>query len=132
MLPVNRLNIIKNTFDPPSFSHGVSISALASYLACNSEGETDGTVVNTDCFSGYDPSIHGNIDPDIIYLNSNNKVKDMSPHYYNDQLFAKKFNINIDSLSMLHLNNRSIPDHFLQLPSLLNNLNICVENNCLL
>ena len=57
------------------FSHGVSNSALAFYPACNSEGENDGTVVNTDCFSGYDPSILGNIDPAINYLNSDNKVK---------------------------------------------------------
>ena len=76
MFPVNRLNVIKQTFDPPPFSHGVSNSALASHPACNSEVESDGTVVNTDCFSGYDPSIPGNIDPDINYLNSNNKVKD--------------------------------------------------------
>ena len=58
-----------------NFSHGVSNSALASYPACNSEGETHDTVVNTDCFSGYDPSILGNIDPAINYLNSDNKVK---------------------------------------------------------
>ena len=53
----------------------MSNSALASYPACNSEGKTDDTVVNTDCFSGYDPSILGNIDPAINYLNSDNKVK---------------------------------------------------------
>ena len=34
-----------------------------------------------------------------------------------------KFNRNNDSLSMLHLNIRNIHDHFLQLTSLLNNLN---------
>ena len=55
--------------------HSVSNSALASYPACNSEGESDDTAVNTDCFSGYDPSILGNIDPAINYLNSDNKVK---------------------------------------------------------
>ena len=68
MFPVNRLNVIKQTFDPPPSSHGVSNSALASHPAYNSEGEYDGTVVNTVCFSGYDPSILGNIDPDINYL----------------------------------------------------------------
>ena len=75
MFPVNRLNIIKIHLTLSHFSHGVSNSALASYPACNSEGETDDTVVNTDCFSGYDPSILGNIDPAINYLNSDNKVK---------------------------------------------------------
>ena len=99
------------------FSHGVSNSALASYPACNSEGETDDTVVNSDCFSGYDPSILGNIDPAINYLNSDNKVK-------YPITFAKKFNRNIDSLSMLYLNIRSLHDNLLQLTSLLNNLNI--------
>ena len=122
MFPVNRLNVIKQSFDPPPFSHGVRKSALVSHPACNSEGESDSPVVNTDCFSGYDPSILGNIDPDINYLNSINKVKDTP--YYNDQSFAKKFKGNNDSLSMLHLNIRSIPDHFFQLTSLLNDLNI--------
>ena len=75
MFPVNRLNMIKKAFDPQPFSHGVSNSALDSYPACNSEGESDDTVVNTDCLSGYDPSILGNIDPAINYLNSDNKVK---------------------------------------------------------
>ena len=53
--------MIKKTFDPQPLSHGVSNSALASYPSFNSEGESNGTVVNTDCFSGYDPSILGNI-----------------------------------------------------------------------
>ena len=70
MLPVNRLNMIKKTFDHQPFSYGVSNSALASYSECNIEGKSDGTVVNTDCFSGYDPSILGNIGPAINYLNS--------------------------------------------------------------
>ena len=37
---------------------------------------------------------------------------------------SRKFHSNNDSLSMLYLNIRRIPDHFLQLTSLLNNLNI--------
>ena len=68
--------MIKYTFDPPPISHCVSNSALTSYPTCNSEGESDGTIVNTDCFSGYDPSMLGNIDLDINYISSNNKVKD--------------------------------------------------------
>ena len=77
------------------------------------------SVVNTDCFNGYNPSILENIDPDINYLNSNN----IRP-YYIDQSFAKMFSRNNDSLSMLHLNIKSTPGHFLQLTSLLNNFNI--------
>ena len=38
--------------------------------------------------------------------------------------FSKKFHSSNDSLSMFHLNIRSIPDHILELTSLLNNLNI--------
>ena len=67
--------MIKKTFNPQPFSNGMSNSALAFYPACNSEGEFDGTVINTDCFIGYDPSILGNIDPAINYLSSDNKEK---------------------------------------------------------
>ena len=43
---------------------------------------------------------------------------------YNDQSFSKKFHSSNDSLSMFHLNIRSIPGHILELTSLLSNLNI--------
>ena len=61
MFPLNRLNMIKKTFDPPTFSHGMSNSALTQHTML----WVTLTVVNTDCFNGYDPSILGNIDPDI-------------------------------------------------------------------
>ena len=67
-------------------SHGVNTSELATnhstcnsesdYLS-NSEGESLGTVVNSDCFNDYDPSLLGNVDPDINYLNPNNNVKNI-------------------------------------------------------
>ena len=100
MFPVNRLNVIKHKFDPPPFSYGVSNSVLASHPACNSEGESDGTVVNIDCFSGYDPSIHGNIDPDINYLNSNNKVNDTPIIYFIEFIHEvyRYTNININTV----------------------------------
>ena len=41
MFPVNRSNMINKTFDPPTFSHGVSNSTLASYSAYDIEGESD-------------------------------------------------------------------------------------------
>ena len=59
-------------FPVKQIEYEICNSALASYPAYNSEGESDGTVVNTDCFNGYDPRILGNIN----YLNSNNMVKD--------------------------------------------------------
>ena len=111
----------KKTFNPHPLSLGARNLYPLTHLACISEGESEDALVNTDCFNDYDPSLLGNIDPDINYLNSNKKV--LNTPYYNDQSFNRKFNRNNDSLSMLHLNIRSIPDHFLQLTSLLNNLN---------
>ena len=99
----------KMTFDPPPISHDVNNSDLVTYCACYSEGESDDTVVNSDCFYYYDPGLLGNIYPDINYLNSNNKMKN-TPY---DQSFRKKFHSNNYSLSMLHLNIRNIHDHFL-------------------
>ena len=131
MFPVNSQNMNKKTFVPLPSSHGVNTSELATHHSTcnsestypsNSEGESLGTVVNSDCFNDYDPSLLGNVDPDINYLNFNNNFKNTP--YYNDQSFSKKFHSSNDSLSMFHLNIRSIPDHILELTSLLNNLNI--------
>ena len=122
MFPVYRLNINKQAFDPPPLSPGAINLDPVTHIASTSEGESQDNSVNTDCFNDYDPSLLGNIDPDINYLNSNKKV--LNTPYYNDQSFSRKFHSNNDSLSMLHLNIRSIPDHFLQLTSLLNNLNV--------
>ena len=122
MFPVYRLNINKQTFDPPPLSPSAINLDLVTHIASTSEGESQDTSVNTYCFNDYDPSLLGNIDPDINYLNSNKKV--VNTHYYNDQSFSKTFHSNNVSLSMLHLNIRSIHDHFLKLTSLQNNLNI--------
>ena len=129
MFPVNSQNMNEKTFPLPS-SRGVNNSELATHCTCNSEsnclgnseGESLDTVVNSDCFNDHDHSFLGNVDPTISYLNSNNNVKNAP--YYNDQSFSKKFHRSNDSLSMFHLNIRSIPDHILELTSLLNNLSI--------
>ena len=59
------------------------------------------------------------IDPDIHYFSANNVLKNTP--YYNDKTFQTKFGKN-QQLSMFHLNIHSIPDHFTELTSLLNNL----------
>ena len=58
IFPVNSLNMNKNTFGPVPSSHGVNNSELST---CNSESEFLGTVVNSDCFNDYDPSLLGNV-----------------------------------------------------------------------
>ena len=91
MIPVNSQNMNKNTFVPLPSSHGVNKSELATHHTCNSESDTLGnneceslgTVVNSDCSNDYDPSLLGNVDPDINYLYSHNNVKNTP--YYNDQ-----------------------------------------------
>ena len=89
----------KKTFVPLPSSHGVNNSELATHHTCNSESDSLGnsegksldTVVNSDCFNDYDPSLLRNVDPDINYLNSNNNVKNTS--YYNNNNIYLKSNI---------------------------------------
>ena len=109
---------------PPPF-HGVSNLDPVTCLAGNSGGASHDTVVNTDCFNEYDPSLLDNIDTDINYLISNKKI--LNTPYYNNQSFSRKYNRNNYSLPMLHLNIRGIWGNFLQLTSLLNNLNLVLK-----
>ena len=74
LFPVYRLNMDKKTVDPPPLSPGARNFDPLTHLACSSEGKSEDTLVNTDCFNDYDPTLLGNIDPDINYLNSNKKV----------------------------------------------------------
>ena len=86
----------KKTFNPHPLSPGARNLCPFTHLACNNKGESEDTLVNTDCFNDYNPSLLGNIDPDINYLNSNKKV--LNTPYSNDQSFSRKFNRNNDSL----------------------------------
>ena len=72
MFPVNGLIMNKNTFAPLPSSHEVNNSELTHHTCNsksdslgNSEGESLDTVVNSDCFNDYAPSLLGNVDPDI-------------------------------------------------------------------
>ena len=113
-------NVCKNKNTPSVSTPPNSVGNSIRF--CDIEAASQNTTMNGNCFNAYDPSLLGNIDPDIHYLHSaNNKVKNTP--YYNDQTFRKKFGSNTN-LSMLHLNIRSIPDHFLELTSLLTNLEL--------
>ena len=56
--------------------------------ACDIEDASQDTVINSNCFNDHDPSSLSNIDPDIHYLSTNNKL--YKTPYYNDQTFRKK------------------------------------------
>ena len=85
--------------------------------------------MNNNCFNSSDHSSLHKIDPDIHYLTVNSCPTDTP--YYSEQLFRDKFGKNIN-LSMLHLNIRSVPDHFLWFISFLDNLDIELKSNSLI
>ena len=99
---------------PPPPSHISCDSNRDIHSACDIEDASQDTVINSNCFNDHDPSSLGNIDPDIHYLSINNKLYKIP--YYNDQTFRNEF-ANNRNLSMIHLNIRSIHDHFLELTS---------------
>ena len=103
----------------PHSSQSKKESQMAIHSACDSEDKSQNIVIHRNCFNGPDPSTLGNIDPDIHYFSANNVLKNTP--YYNDKTFQTKFGKN-QQFSMFHLNIRSIPDHFTELTSLLNNL----------
>ena len=118
MFPV-RNAYSKDTPPAPPQSGGESCNNI--HNGCDHGAASHNTIINNNCFNEHDPSSLGNIDPDIHYLGTNN-MSNMT-HYYNDQSFRNKYGNN-RNLSMLHINIRSIPDHFLELTTLLNNLDI--------
>ena len=54
-------------------------------------------------------------------------MKSINTQYYDDQQFRDKFKSN-KSLSMFHLNIRSIPKHLIELTSYIHGLNITFKN----
>ena len=94
-------------------------SQKAIHSACDFEDEPQNIVIHSNCFNGPDPSTLGNADPDIHYCSANNVLKT------HPIIMTKLFDLNLEKIrqfSMFHLNIRSIPDHFTELTSLLNNL----------
>ena len=78
-------------------------------------------MMNNTCFNTPDQSTLNIIDPDFHYLTVN--CCPIDTPYLSEQLFRDKYGNNTN-LSMLHLNIRSVPDHFLGLISFLDNLTI--------
>ena len=78
-------------------------------------------MMNNACFNTSDQSTLNIIDPDFHYLTVN--CCPIDTPYFSEQLFRDKYRNNTN-LSMLHLNIRSVPDHFFGLISFLDNLTI--------
>ena len=76
---------------------------------------------NNSSLNRTDQSVLRNIDPDMNYLSSNMTHTDTG--YFDDQHFREKFKLN-KNMSMFHLNIRSIPEHFIELISYLDSLDI--------
>ena len=69
----------------------------------------------------------GDIDPDIMYFNEISYKINMNSNYYLENSFndyLKKNDINEESLSMLHLNIRSIPKNLSTFVSYISNINL--------
>ena len=76
---------------------------------------------NNSSLNRTDQSVLRNIDPDMNYLSSNMTYTDTG--YFDDQHFREKFKSN-KNMSMVHFNIRSIPEHFIELTSYLDSLDI--------
>ena len=68
-----------------------------------------------------DQSSLNDIDHDSNYLGT--YIISLNYHYFNDQTFREKFKLN-NTLSMCHLNIRSLPEHFLEFTAYIKHLNI--------
>ena len=73
------------------------------------------------CLNRTDLSALSNVDPDTNYLSSNMAYNNI--RYFDDQHFRDKFKSK-KNLSMLHLNIRTIPEHFIELTSYIDSLDI--------
>ncbi len=80
------------------------------------------TIQSTDnCYNDYDRSNLGDIDPDRNYLIDTNCI--LANQYYNENSFNRTFKEN-HKFSMFLLNIRSLPDHFRELTTYLDCLNL--------
>ena len=61
------------------------------------------------------------IDPDLNYLSTD--IRSLNTQYFDDQTFREKFKFN-NTLSMCHLNIRSLPEHFIEFTAYIEHLNI--------
>ena len=68
-----------------------------------------------------DQSSLNDIDPDLNYLGMD--IRSINTQYFDDQTFRDKFKFN-NTLSMCHLNIRSLPEHFIEFTAYIELLNI--------
>ena len=68
-----------------------------------------------------DPSSLNGIDHDLNYLGTD--IRSLNSQYFDDHTFREKFKFN-NTLSMCHLNIRSLPEHFLEFTAYIEHLNI--------
>ena len=61
------------------------------------------------------------IDPDLNYFGTD--IRSLNTHYFDDQTFREKFKFN-NTLSMCHLNIRSLLEHFIEFTAYIEHLNI--------
>ena len=112
--PVREVYCHINDSDIPPSSERVVDTHVSSRDMCDA-------MMNNTCFNTPDQSTLNIIDPDFHYLTVN--CCPIDTPYFSEQLFRDKYGNNTN-LSMLHLNIRSVPDHFLGLISFLDNLTI--------
>ena len=112
--PVREVYCHINDSDIPFFSERVVDKHVSSR-------DMSDVMMNNTCFNTPDQSTFSIIDPDFHYLTVNSCPIDTP--YFSEQVFRYKYGNNTN-LSMLHLNIRSVPDHFLGLISFLDNLTI--------
>ena len=68
-----------------------------------------------------DQSALNDIDPDLNYFRTD--IISLNTAYFDDQTFKEKFKFN-NTLSMYHLNIRSLPEHFIEFTAYIEHLNI--------
>ena len=68
-----------------------------------------------------DESALNDIDPDLNYFRTD--IRSLNTPYFDDQTFKEKFKFN-NTLSMYHLNIRSLPEHFIEFTAYNEHLNI--------
>ena len=68
-----------------------------------------------------DQSALNDIDPDLNYFITD--IRSLNTPYFDDQTFKEKFKFN-NTLSMYHLNIRSLPEHFIEFTAYIEHLNI--------
>ena len=102
-------------------------SLVPEFNACATQGghitgdSSSEVVINSQIFNDYDQSTLNRIDPDVNYLSASNVST--TTRYFSDKSFRNIYGNNT-CFSMFHLNIRSVPEHFRELTSFVNGLDI--------